>query len=76
VLEHDDGVGGDYPTGTRRVLFGEGWQETSTVGREDLTPGCAGSGPSIIEGEGETVVVPPDAQWRVDGWGNIWMEVA
>jgi hypothetical protein len=29
----------------------------------------------VIEGEGETVVVPPGATWRVDGWGNIWLEV-
>lgn len=67
---------GSYPVGVRRVLFEDGWQEASTVPRKGLSPDRSGEGPFIIEGAGETIVVPPGSRWRVDRLGNIWMEVA
>jgi len=69
-------TGGEFPQGSRRVLFDDGWHDTMTVLRDDLSPGCEGEGPAIVEGEGETVVIPPGTDWRVDGWGNLWLEVA
>ena len=74
-LEAEEETGGMYPSGTRRVLFEDGWHDAVTVSRADLAPGCHGIGPAIVEGEGETVVVPPGTQWRVDGWANLWLEV-
>ena len=74
-LEPDEETGGKYDAGNRRVLFEDGWHEAVTVLRSGIPPGGGGSGPSIIEGEGETVVVPPGTDWRMDGWGNLWMEV-
>jgi N-methylhydantoinase A len=74
-LGRDEERGGDYRSDRRRVLFTEGWHEAVTVPRNALAPGMTGEGPAIIEGEGETAVVPPGTGWRVDGWGNLWMEV-
>jgi N-methylhydantoinase A len=74
-LEPGKETGGGFPQGSRRVLFEDGWHDAMTVRRVDLVPGCGGSGPAIIEGEGETIVVHPGQTWRVDGWGNVWMEV-
>jgi N-methylhydantoinase A/oxoprolinase/acetone carboxylase beta subunit len=75
-LETADEVGGSFQSSTRRALIGDGWVNAVTVRRADLCPGCAGEGPAIVEGEGETTVVPPGHAWRVDGWGNLWLEVA
>ena len=75
-LEPDEATGGTYDAGNRRVLFEDGWHGAVTVLRSSIPPGSAGSGPAIIEGEGETVVVPPGTDWRMDGWGNLWLEVA
>jgi len=75
-VEAAEEKGGAFPSGTRGVLFDEGWVEATTVRRADLLPGCRGRGPAVIEGEGETAVVPSVMAWRVDGWGNLWMEVA
>ncbi len=75
-LDADDEVGGGYPSGTRRVLFDDGWVDATTMRRGDLPPGSEGPGPAVVEGDGETIVVPPGRSWRVDGWGNLWMEVA
>ena len=74
-LEAEEEIGGTYSSGTRRVLFENGWHDAITVSRADLSPGCHGIGPAIVEGEGETVVVPPGTDWRVDGWANLWLEV-
>jgi N-methylhydantoinase A len=75
-LERAKEAGGEFHHGSRKVLFGDGWHDTMTILRADLSPGCNGNGPAVVEGEGETVVVPPGTKWRVDGWGNLWMEVA
>ncbi len=71
-----EGKAEDPAGGSRRVLFEDGWHEAATILRGGLSMGHAGDGPAIIEGEGETVVVPPGSRWSVDGRGNIWLEVA
>ncbi len=71
-----EGMAGGPAAGSRRVLFEGGWHEAATIPRGGLSMGHAGDGPAIIEGEGETVVVPPGTRWSVDGRGNIWLEVA
>jgi len=68
-------AGGGYRSGRRRALFEEGWLEAETITRDSLLADHAGTGPAIIEGEGETVIVPPGTDWRTDGPGNIWLEV-
>ncbi len=71
-----EGKAGGLTGGSRRVLFEDGWHEAATIPMGGLSMGHAGDGPAIIEGEGETVVVPPGTRWSVDGRGNIWLEVA
>jgi N-methylhydantoinase A len=65
-----------YPSSKRRVLFEEGWLEAEAISVDGLYAGHGGTGPAIIEGEGETVIVPPGTTWEIDGHGNIWLEVA
>jgi N-methylhydantoinase A len=60
----------------RRVLFEGGWSPTPAIARGDLGPGHVGEGPTVIEGEGETCLVPPGFVWSVDGRGNLWLEAA
>jgi len=62
------------PRGRRRVLFEEGWLRTPAFERAALGAGASGEGPAVIEGEGETTVVPPGTGWSVDRWGDIWLE--
>ncbi len=65
-----------YRSSKRRVLFEEGWLEAEAIPKDGLSADHCGTGPAIIEGEGETVIVPPGTRWRVDGPGNVWLEVA
>ncbi|HUF46777.1 MAG TPA: hydantoinase/oxoprolinase family protein [Vicinamibacterales bacterium] len=41
---------------------------------DDLAPGARASGPAVITGGEATVVVPPGARFRVDGFGNVVCE--
>ena len=75
-LESSEPAESGYCSSKRRVLFEEGWLETEAIPKYGLSLGHGGYGPAIIEGEGETVIVPHGIQWRVDGPGNIWLEVA
>ena len=65
-----------YRCRRRRVLFEKGWLEADAIPKDGLSADHHGTGPAIIEGEGETVIVPPGTRWRVDGPGNVWLEVA
>ncbi len=73
-LEREPSIGDRRPSASRRVLAYDGWVDATVVGRSDLAPGAEGTGPAIVEGEGETIVVPPGHRWEVDGWRNLWME--
>ena len=73
TIRTDRPGGGDPPT--RRVYFGPGlgWRETPILDRPDLaTPRV---GPCIIEEYDATCVVPPGARARLDGYGNIAIEL-
>jgi N-methylhydantoinase A len=63
------------PTGQRRVHFGK-WFETPVYARRDLLPGMALSGPAIVEQPDTTTVIEPDMRCRVDGYGNLLVELA
>ena len=73
TIRTDRPGGGDPPT--RRVYYGPGlgWRETPILDRPDLaTPHV---GPCIIEEYDATCVVPPGARARLDGYGNIAIEL-
>jgi N-methylhydantoinase A len=63
------------PTGQRRVHFGK-WFETPVYIRRDLLPGMTLSGPAIVEQPDTTTVIEPDMRCRVDGYGNLLVELA
>ncbi len=63
------------PTGERRVHFGK-WYETPVYARRDLLPGMVVAGPAIVEQPDTTTVIEPDMRCRVDGYGNLLVELA
>jgi N-methylhydantoinase A len=49
--------------------------ESAIYDREHLKPGAEFAGPAIVEQADSTTVVPPDAGVRVDGYGNLVLDV-
>jgi N-methylhydantoinase A len=60
---------------TRRVLFEEGWLDTTVLDRESLPVGFRLEGPLIVEEEYATSVVPPGATLEVSPLGLLDIEV-
>jgi N-methylhydantoinase A len=62
---------------SRRAFFGPsvGWKDTPVIGRADLA-GKARPGPLIVEEYDATCVVPPGCRAKLDGLGNIAVEVS
>ena len=63
-------------TGTRRVWFADGWQETPILRREALPLGGCFVGPAIVEQLDTTIAVEPGNRVEVDAVGNLLIEVA
>jgi N-methylhydantoinase A len=63
-------------TARRSVYFGRqhGWRDTPILARGDFAEAVAG--PAIVEEYDATCVIPPDATARLDGYGNIMIELA
>jgi N-methylhydantoinase A len=59
----------------RPVHFGDRWIETPVLVRHLLDPGMQGVGPAVIEQPDTTTIIPPGISGRVDGFGNVIMEV-
>lgn len=57
---------------SRTAYFGpdHGFLRTPVISRADLG-GASGEGPLIVEEYDSTVIIPPHARARLDGWGNI-----
>ena len=62
------------PAGHRPVWF-DGWQDTAIYDRATLQPGQSFTGPAIIEQADTTAVIEPGMHARVDGFGNILVEL-
>jgi len=60
---------------TRRVLFEEGWFDTTVLDREGLPVSFRHEGPLIVEEAYATTVVPPGATLEVDRLGLLDIEV-
>jgi N-methylhydantoinase A len=76
VLEGQPGAGARAALkGTRRAYFPGpgGWMETAVYDRYRLGVGDEIAGPAVVEEEGSTLVVGPDATVRVARSGNIVM---
>jgi N-methylhydantoinase A len=57
------------------VHFGA-WTDTPVHRRADLVPGTAFDGPAIVQQSDTTTVVEPGMRVRVDGHGNLLVELA
>ena len=60
--------------GQRAVYFAGVARETSIYRRALLPASATFRGPSIVEEDGSTTVIPPDWTAEVDDFGNIIME--
>lgn len=60
-LDTKGGIAAKKPPGARteKVHFGEGFQDTPVIPREDLASGESREGPLIVESMDTTVIVPP-----------------
>jgi len=60
----------------RPLYFGEGgWHEAPVYMRGKLPAGAELQGPTVIEGDESTCLVPPGARAYVDAYGNVILEV-
>jgi N-methylhydantoinase A len=56
------------------VYFG-GWTDAAVYLRGALSPGMAFEGPAIVEQDDATTVIEPGMAARVDGGGNLLVEM-
>jgi N-methylhydantoinase A len=70
-----EGDGSHALIGTRPVYFEGRFQETRAYGRELLRPGDTFAGPAIVSEYSSATVLPPGDVLRVDGLGNLVIEV-
>ncbi len=59
------------PAAIRPGRFGGRTWKTAVHRWDDLAPGAEGRGPAVITGQEATIVVTPEFQFRVDGFGNV-----
>jgi N-methylhydantoinase A len=69
------GDGSHALTGTRPVYFDGSFQETRVYDRELLRPGDTFAGPAIVSEYSSATVLPLGDILRVDGLGNLVIEV-
>ena len=69
------GDGSQAVVKTRKIFFDEEWLESKVYGREALVPGDSFAGPALITEYSATTVLPPGCVARVDGFGNLVIEV-
>ena len=60
----------------RKVYFDGEFVETPIIARQELGEGAKFSGPAIVTQSDATVVVDPRAETRVDGFGNLVIDVS
>jgi N-methylhydantoinase A len=75
VAPGDEKPGKDAFLGTSRVVFEGRSIETVLLDRSRLRAGNRFQGPAIVIEYSSTIVVPPFAGGRVDGFGNIILEI-
>ena len=63
------------PVAHRPVHFGR-WLDTPVYQRTGLLPGMSLDGPAIVQQTDTTTVVEPGMRMRVDGHGNLIVELA
>jgi N-methylhydantoinase A len=70
-----EGDGSHAMIDTRHVYFDGSFQETRIYNRDLLRPGDTFAGPAIVSEYSSATVLPVDDALRVDGLGNLVIEV-
>ena len=63
------------PVSRRPVHFGR-WIDTPVYRRTDLAPGMTLDGPAVVQQSDTTTIVEPGMRMRIDGHGNLLVELA
>jgi N-methylhydantoinase A len=74
-LQPIQGSNATHSLGKRAVYFGE-WTDAEVYNLNALSPGQRLGGPTLLESEMTTVVVPSGAQALTDLWGNVRISAA
>ena len=62
--------------GKRKVYFGKkGWTDAGIYERAKLRAGDVLKGPAVVEEEISCTVLPPGLSLRMDGWGNLVVDL-
>ena len=70
-----EGDGAQAVVKSRKIFFDGEWVESKVYGREALVPGDVFAGPAVVTEYSATTVLPPGCVARVDGFGNLVVEV-
>jgi N-methylhydantoinase A len=70
-----EGDGSQALVGTRPVYFDGRFHDTRLYDRDLLQPGDTFAGPAIVSEYSSATVLPPGDVLRVDGLGNLLVEV-
>lgn len=68
-------VDGSFPSEQRGIAFGGAEVATTVARRDDLPPGAALEGPTVVVEDTATTVVPPGATLDVDRYGALAMTI-
>jgi N-methylhydantoinase A len=68
-------TGNNLPRANRNMTFEKGVYDAKIYFRDDLAAGFKGIGPSVIEEETATTVIPPKIPFNVDRFGVIHLDV-
>jgi N-methylhydantoinase A len=66
----------DYPSESRRIVFGKQAYETPVIRRDVLKPGMVVEGPAVILEQTATTVLPPGTTTTVEPFGSLIVQVA
>jgi N-methylhydantoinase A len=61
--------------GEANVVFDQATHVCKVIAREKLAPGNTAPGPAVIVEYSSTMVIPPFASGRVDGYGNVILDI-
>lgn len=74
VLPPEPPPSGDERIATRRAYFEDGWTEARVIRRAALRAGSKLEGPSIVEFDESTCLVPPGWRGEIDDVGTLVLE--
>jgi N-methylhydantoinase A len=67
--------GAEYPSETRKIVFGKTEYDTPVIRRDVLRPGMVIQGPAVIVEQTATTVLPPGTTTEIEPYGSMIVQV-